>query len=494
MEGTARYRATFTCNSDTSEGERNCEQCEEMTARQEENDKGGRNYLAMLQENIITAVYLLRPYDDCSFQQVVAPPHYDRDVRSLLEETFVGRWLGRRGSAECVSRSLENTVYAPKSWALEATGVVAGMKGREKRDIPEKTHRPAASSGTIPTCENPGVTRPEIEPSSHSWEAGDIPLIFQKNVHSIVYSNPAVWREIELAEEENKIRCRAAVFPGCLCHFGSQSVSKRARTRQSGRKLHAAEVARLLTARRRRSRAGLDPLPTVAERIDCSPPTNTNRVRSPAGSLRILASWNRAGRCRWFAGFLKDLQFPQPLHSSAAPFSPHFTLIGYQDIVVKISPDLSIRPLFTERVLILSHLGTTERSFRNIRSRLLREVGKKERYQPCHLVRNPPPASLWSDLGKQWKTEIRMAKPGFEPKASRMRVQWSTTMTPCSVFQRNDRLTGPFLNRHFSKDFEPKSSMYSAYARQFYTVTCRLPCVQETVVLFYCGNGDYDTL
>ncbi|KAJ8890236.1 hypothetical protein PR048_009744 [Dryococelus australis] len=33
-----------------------------------------------------------------------------------------------------------------------------GMRGRGKRDIPEKTHRPAASSGTIPTCENPGVS------------------------------------------------------------------------------------------------------------------------------------------------------------------------------------------------------------------------------------------------------------------------------------------------------------------------------------------------
>ncbi|KAJ8871286.1 hypothetical protein PR048_027594 [Dryococelus australis] len=34
------------------------------------------------------------------------------------------------------------------------------MKGRVKREIPEKTRRPAASSGTIPTCENPGVIPP----------------------------------------------------------------------------------------------------------------------------------------------------------------------------------------------------------------------------------------------------------------------------------------------------------------------------------------------
>ncbi|KAJ8867225.1 hypothetical protein PR048_031023 [Dryococelus australis] len=39
------------------------------------------------------------------------------------------------------------------------------MKGRGKREIPEKTRPPTASSGTIPTCENP-VTRPGIEPGA----------------------------------------------------------------------------------------------------------------------------------------------------------------------------------------------------------------------------------------------------------------------------------------------------------------------------------------
>ncbi|KAJ8871636.1 hypothetical protein PR048_027963 [Dryococelus australis] len=35
-----------------------------------------------------------------------------------------------------------------------------------KREIPEKTRGPAASSCTIPTCENSGVTRSGIEPGS----------------------------------------------------------------------------------------------------------------------------------------------------------------------------------------------------------------------------------------------------------------------------------------------------------------------------------------
>ncbi|KAJ8889272.1 hypothetical protein PR048_008770 [Dryococelus australis] len=46
----------------------------------------------------------------------------------------------------------------------------------------------------------------------------------------------------------------------------------------------------------------------------------------------VSAQWNRAGRCRWSAGFLGDLPFPPPLHSGAAPCSPFFTLIGSQDL------------------------------------------------------------------------------------------------------------------------------------------------------------------
>ncbi|KAJ8895872.1 hypothetical protein PR048_001212 [Dryococelus australis] len=60
---------------------------------------------------------------------------------------------------------------------------------------------------------------------------------------------------------------------------------------------------------------------TVAERLDCSPPTKSNWVQSPASSLRIFASGNRAGSLRRSGGFLGDLPFPPPLHSGAAPYS-----------------------------------------------------------------------------------------------------------------------------------------------------------------------------
>ncbi|KAJ8869236.1 hypothetical protein PR048_030808 [Dryococelus australis] len=69
-------------------------------------------------------------------------------------------------------------------------GVVPKCTGEGGREIPEKNphtngivqhdshlgkkkknHRPTASSGTITTYDNPGVTRPEIEPGSPWWEA-----------------------------------------------------------------------------------------------------------------------------------------------------------------------------------------------------------------------------------------------------------------------------------------------------------------------------------
>ncbi|KAJ8871234.1 hypothetical protein PR048_027540 [Dryococelus australis] len=49
----------------------------------------------------------------------------------------------------------------------------------------------------------------------------------------------------------------------------------------------------------------------------------------------IFACENRARRCRWSAGFLRELPFPSPLHSGAAPSSPHLTFIDSQDLDIK---------------------------------------------------------------------------------------------------------------------------------------------------------------
>ncbi|KAJ8871168.1 hypothetical protein PR048_027474 [Dryococelus australis] len=57
----------------------------------------------------------------------------------------------------------------PAGKALNVTWSGAEMQGRRKREFPEKTYRQAASSSTIPTCENLAVSQPGIETR---WEAG----------------------------------------------------------------------------------------------------------------------------------------------------------------------------------------------------------------------------------------------------------------------------------------------------------------------------------
>ncbi|KAJ8893416.1 hypothetical protein PR048_006007 [Dryococelus australis] len=58
---------------------------------------------------------------------------------------------------------------------------------------------------------------------------------------------------------------------------------------------------------------------------------------------QFLANRDRAGRHLWSAGFLGDLPFPPPLHSGAAPYSPHFIFIGSQQLDVKSGPNLFTR-------------------------------------------------------------------------------------------------------------------------------------------------------
>ncbi|KAJ8890508.1 hypothetical protein PR048_010017 [Dryococelus australis] len=70
----------------------------------------------------------------------------------------------------------------------------------------------------------------------------------------------------------------------------------------------------------------------VVQRSDYSPPPRQTGFDSRRGRSRIFASGNRARLSSWLVGFLGDLPFPPPLHSGAAPYSPHFTLIDSQDL------------------------------------------------------------------------------------------------------------------------------------------------------------------
>ncbi|KAJ8875990.1 hypothetical protein PR048_023898 [Dryococelus australis] len=75
--------------------------------------------------------------------------------------------------------------------------------------------------------------------------------------------------------------------------------------------------------------------PTIIYIYICLSHNRYRQAQGLAGSLRIFANGNCAGQCRRFVSFLGDLLLPSPLHSGAAPYSPHFTLIGSQDLDIK---------------------------------------------------------------------------------------------------------------------------------------------------------------
>jgi hypothetical protein len=60
----------------------------------------GAAYIIMPQESIVPAVRQLYGDEDMWYQQDGAPPHYHRDVRAYLDNTFPDRWIRRRGSVE----------------------------------------------------------------------------------------------------------------------------------------------------------------------------------------------------------------------------------------------------------------------------------------------------------------------------------------------------------------------------------------------------------
>ncbi|KAJ8896777.1 hypothetical protein PR048_002122 [Dryococelus australis] len=64
-------------------------------------------------------------------------------------------------------------------------------------------------------------------------------------------------------------------------------------------------------------------------------PPRLTRFDSWWSRSRILESGNHVGQSLWSVGFRGDLPFPPPLHSSAAPYSSHFTLVGSHDPYIK---------------------------------------------------------------------------------------------------------------------------------------------------------------
>ncbi|KAJ8874935.1 hypothetical protein PR048_022825 [Dryococelus australis] len=88
----------------------------------------------------------------------------------IIEEAVFCVCRERKNSLQKITSFLQLTILEISGYvtALETN---AGRKRWGKLEIPEKTRRLTASSATITTCENLGVTPPGIETGSPWWEA-----------------------------------------------------------------------------------------------------------------------------------------------------------------------------------------------------------------------------------------------------------------------------------------------------------------------------------
>ncbi|KAJ8871719.1 hypothetical protein PR048_028052 [Dryococelus australis] len=100
----------------------------------------------------------------CVSFQPMHPSHSTNDICIIVK---------RKTTSEAVEQhlilaALSNEILRADEGEMTRECSGAGMQGRGKREITEKTCRPAASSGTISTCENPGVTQWGIKPGEQS--------------------------------------------------------------------------------------------------------------------------------------------------------------------------------------------------------------------------------------------------------------------------------------------------------------------------------------
>ncbi|KAJ8894729.1 hypothetical protein PR048_000036 [Dryococelus australis] len=193
------------------------------------------------------------------------------------------------------------------------------MQGQGKREIPEKTRSPTASSGTIPTFENPGLTRPGILvkfEKEHTDGAHDmVKCVNRARYHQIVAALPLFLR---------------------VCYWPSVTQGV------SGNESPNYKAARNCT-----QPTSIIPAPfqvakfpaRVAERLVRSPPTKANWVQSPAGlpgfsQLGIVPD-DAVGR-RVFSGISS---FPHPFIPGLLHIRS-ITLIGFQELAVPTDDSL----------------------------------------------------------------------------------------------------------------------------------------------------------
>ncbi|KAJ8889911.1 hypothetical protein PR048_009416 [Dryococelus australis] len=88
----------------------------------------------------------------------------------------------------------------------------------------------------------------------------------------------------------------------------------------------------------------------VAERLDCSPPHQGEPNSISDRVTPDSRKWESSRTMPLVGGFAQGSSVPATIPFYAAPFSPHFTLIVSQYLVVKIRPNLSTQNLWLEEI------------------------------------------------------------------------------------------------------------------------------------------------
>ncbi|KAJ8873640.1 hypothetical protein PR048_024462 [Dryococelus australis] len=181
-------------------------------------------------------------------------------------------WLGQMRKRHQQPMEALNTVpvAVPRTPHLACRPRRKDCRDGETGDPREKPRRPAASSSTIPTCENSGVARPGIEPGFRTVLKNRYRIEHQMFVHWLL---PHIW--------QFGIRF---LFP---CKIAIDSGSSRECI------INSYPIGKNLT------RSGA----AVSERLDCSPPTKKNRIQSPAGSLLDFRKWESCRTMPLAGGF-----------------------------------------------------------------------------------------------------------------------------------------------------------------------------------------------
>ncbi|KAJ8894650.1 hypothetical protein PR048_007314 [Dryococelus australis] len=226
-------------------------------------------------------------------------------------------------------------------------------QGGGKLDIPEKARRPAASSGTIPTCENPRVIRPGIEPGGVevsavcSYLAVNVYLTLSHKFLKLSSLADLPWRS-GLVRSRSVVREVLGSNPSKGMGYGH--------TRQQN---DASDSKRIETLLANQGQVANSPASRPANREPVSQHAEVWRHEKTRGRggvvARLLAfhldeqssipGFRHVGivaddAAGWSAGFLGHLPLPPPLHSGTTLYTPRFTIIGSQDLDVRSRPNL----------------------------------------------------------------------------------------------------------------------------------------------------------